>query len=166
MRHQGSLSPRTRSPSLAPNDYVRSCPSALTAAIIQAIPHKVPKAPISTAIQFGVGSTSARMRVPAPATVPNIAAIRFHMSLLNDRPRPASTVARSLAAVSARTPLRIAKRPLTRPKIYIVLRDPVAEKRGLVRTIDESGNDYFYPKTLLRAIALPQASAILPSDLA
>lgn len=42
-------------------------------------------------------------------------------------------------------------------KIYLALRDPAAERHGLVRVIDESGEDYLYPKALFRAIALPQA---------
>ena len=46
---------------------------------------------------------------------------------------------------------------LEKRKIYVLLRDPVAEKRGLLRIIDESGDGYLYPKTLFRSIALPQA---------
>jgi hypothetical protein len=46
---------------------------------------------------------------------------------------------------------------LERRKIYITLRDPAAEKHGLIRVIDESGEDYLYPKTFFRSIALPQA---------
>jgi hypothetical protein len=46
---------------------------------------------------------------------------------------------------------------LERRKIYVVLRDPTAEKRGLVRIIDESGDDYLYPSALFRALALPQS---------
>jgi len=46
---------------------------------------------------------------------------------------------------------------LERRKIYVALRDPVAEKRGLVRVIDESGDDYLYPKTFFRSIPLPQS---------
>jgi len=46
---------------------------------------------------------------------------------------------------------------LERRKIYVALRDPVAEKHGLVRVIDESGDDYLYPKTFFRSIALPQS---------
>jgi hypothetical protein len=42
-------------------------------------------------------------------------------------------------------------------KIYVSLRDSAAEKRGLLRIIDESGDDYLYPKTFFRAIALPQS---------
>ena len=46
---------------------------------------------------------------------------------------------------------------LEKRKIYIALRDASADKLGLVRIIDESGEDYLYPKTLFRTIALPQA---------
>jgi hypothetical protein len=46
---------------------------------------------------------------------------------------------------------------LEKRKIYVLLRDPVAEKRGLLRIIDESGDDYLYPKVLFRPIALPQS---------
>ena len=46
---------------------------------------------------------------------------------------------------------------LERRKIYVVLRDTAAEKHGLLRVIDESGEDYLYPKALFRTIALPQA---------
>ncbi|HZR62678.1 MAG TPA: hypothetical protein VFA80_17170 [Xanthobacteraceae bacterium] len=47
---------------------------------------------------------------------------------------------------------------LEKRKIYLVLRDTIAEKRGLVRVVDESGDDYLYPKTLFRYITLPQAT--------
>ncbi len=46
---------------------------------------------------------------------------------------------------------------LERRKIYVALRDPEAEKHGLLRVIDESGDDYLFPKALFRSIALPQA---------
>jgi hypothetical protein len=46
---------------------------------------------------------------------------------------------------------------LEKRKIYVALRDPVAEKHGLLRVIDESGDDYLYPKMFFCAIALPQA---------
>jgi hypothetical protein len=36
------------------------------------------------------------------------------------------------------------------------LRDPDAEKQGLLRIVDESGEDYLYPKASFRPIALPQ----------
>ena len=44
---------------------------------------------------------------------------------------------------------------LEKRKIYITLRDAAAEKRGLIRIVDESGDDYLYPKTMFRSIALP-----------
>jgi hypothetical protein len=46
---------------------------------------------------------------------------------------------------------------LEKRKIYILLRDPAAEKRGLLRIIDESGDDYLYPKLYFRSLALPQS---------
>lgn|SRR5262249_40238701 len=39
-------------------------------------------------------------------------------------------------------------------KIYIVLRDAEAERHGHWRVIDESGDDYLYPKKFFRSIAL------------
>lgn len=46
---------------------------------------------------------------------------------------------------------------LEKRKIYVALRDAVADKAGMMRVIDESGEDYLYPKTLFREIALPLA---------
>jgi hypothetical protein len=46
---------------------------------------------------------------------------------------------------------------LEKRKIYVALRDAAAEKLGLFRIVDESGDDYLYPKSFFRAIALPQA---------
>jgi hypothetical protein len=46
---------------------------------------------------------------------------------------------------------------LEKRKIYVALRDPAAEKRGLVRIIDESGEDYLYPRAFFRSLALPQS---------
>lgn len=46
---------------------------------------------------------------------------------------------------------------LEKRKIYVALRDADAEKHGLVRIVDESGEDYLYPRTLFRSIALPQS---------
>ena len=46
---------------------------------------------------------------------------------------------------------------LEKRKIYLSLRDPVAEKHGLLRIVDESGDDYLYPKAFFRSIALPQS---------
>ena len=46
---------------------------------------------------------------------------------------------------------------LERRKIYVALPDADAEKHDLIRVIDESGDDYLYPKALFRSIALPEA---------
>jgi hypothetical protein len=46
---------------------------------------------------------------------------------------------------------------LEKRKIYVALRDAVAEKRNMLRIIDESGEDYLYPKAFFRSIALPQS---------
>jgi len=46
---------------------------------------------------------------------------------------------------------------LEKRKIYVALRDPVAEKHGQLRIIDESGEDYIYPKTYFLPVALPQS---------
>jgi hypothetical protein len=45
---------------------------------------------------------------------------------------------------------------LERRKIYVAIRDQATEKHGLVRVLDESGDDYLYPKSFFRPIALPQ----------
>jgi hypothetical protein len=46
---------------------------------------------------------------------------------------------------------------LVRRKIYEALFDAAAAKRGLVRIIDESGEDYLYPSAMFVAAALPAA---------
>jgi hypothetical protein len=46
---------------------------------------------------------------------------------------------------------------LEKRKIYIAFRDAAAEKHGLLRVVDESGEDYLYPKKSFRPIALPLA---------
>jgi hypothetical protein len=38
-----------------------------------------------------------------------------------------------------------------------MFRDADAEKHGLLRIVDESGQDYLYPKAFFRPIALPQS---------
>jgi len=42
-------------------------------------------------------------------------------------------------------------------KIYLRLSDAKAEEDGLLRVIDESGEDYLYPSRFFAAIALPAA---------
>ena len=46
---------------------------------------------------------------------------------------------------------------LEKRKIYVALRDATAERHGLIRIVDESGEDYLYPRSFFCAIALPQA---------
>jgi hypothetical protein len=43
-------------------------------------------------------------------------------------------------------------------KVYQALPDDGALKRGYVRVIDESGEDYLYPKEFFVPIDLPQAA--------
>jgi hypothetical protein len=40
-------------------------------------------------------------------------------------------------------------------KLYAVLRDSDAEANGLIRVIDESGEDYVYPASLFQRLTLP-----------
>ena len=42
-------------------------------------------------------------------------------------------------------------------KIYRMIADDTAAARHFVRIVDESGDDYLYPKALFRSIALPEA---------
>ena len=46
---------------------------------------------------------------------------------------------------------------LEKRKIYVALRDAGAEKHSMLRIVDESGEDYLYPKAFFRPIALPLA---------
>ncbi|MDQ6736006.1 MAG: hypothetical protein M3Z35_18145 [Nitrospirota bacterium] len=45
---------------------------------------------------------------------------------------------------------------LEKRKIYISIADPIAAKHRQVRVIDESGEDYLYPKTFFLPIRLPE----------
>lgn len=47
---------------------------------------------------------------------------------------------------------------LERGKIYRVISDPAAARRGYLRVVDESGEDYLYPQDRFVAIRLPQAA--------
>jgi len=46
---------------------------------------------------------------------------------------------------------------LEKRKIYVALRDAEAERNGLMRVIDESGEDYLYPDDMFVAAPLPVA---------
>lgn len=50
-------------------------------------------------------------------------------------------------------------------KIYQVIPDEAASTDGLLRIVDESGEDYLYPSDLFIQIELPQAieKALLPA---
>ena len=48
---------------------------------------------------------------------------------------------------------------LEKRKIYLTLRDAEAERQGLMRIVDESGEDYLYPRTFFRSLALPRSVA-------
>ncbi len=41
-------------------------------------------------------------------------------------------------------------------KIYLAVPDPTVEKLGMVRIIDESGEDYVYPRAQFEEIDLPR----------
>src|SRR5438093_621699 len=45
---------------------------------------------------------------------------------------------------------------LDRRKLYAVLDDDFAERHGLIRVIDESGEAYLYPESYFVRIALPK----------
>jgi len=42
-------------------------------------------------------------------------------------------------------------------KIYVALRDAVAERQGLLRVADESGEDYLYSRERFAPLSLPPA---------
>jgi hypothetical protein len=42
---------------------------------------------------------------------------------------------------------------LEKRKIYVALCDSIADKHGMLRVVDESGEGYLYPKVLFRPIA-------------
>lgn len=42
-------------------------------------------------------------------------------------------------------------------KVYEVLEDPVAAKRNFIRVIDESGEDYLYPRSWFVPVEVPES---------
>lgn len=44
---------------------------------------------------------------------------------------------------------------LDRRKIYVAIPDASASKHGLVRVLDESGDDYLYPNEYFASVELP-----------
>ena len=55
---------------------------------------------------------------------------------------------------------------LEKRKFYVALRDAVAEKHGLLRIVDESGEGYLYPCERFAAADLPVSTrrAVLATD--
>ncbi|MEO6078925.1 MAG: hypothetical protein ABIQ86_03995 [Steroidobacteraceae bacterium] len=43
-------------------------------------------------------------------------------------------------------------------KIYVSLSDVPAMKHGMVRVVDESGEDYLYPSSMFIPVALPESA--------
>jgi hypothetical protein len=43
-------------------------------------------------------------------------------------------------------------------KVYRVVSDPAADSQGLVRVVDESGEDYLYPNKFFVPIEIPKAA--------
>jgi hypothetical protein len=48
---------------------------------------------------------------------------------------------------------------IERRKIYVALADAEARSAGMLRIIDESGEDYLYPKSLFADIKVPPVLA-------
>lgn len=46
---------------------------------------------------------------------------------------------------------------LEKRKIYVALPDTDADRQGLIRIVDESGEDYQYPRIFFRPVTLPAA---------
>jgi hypothetical protein len=44
---------------------------------------------------------------------------------------------------------------LERRKLYVSISDPVAERHKLLRVVDESGDDYLYPRKFFVPVELP-----------
>ena len=47
---------------------------------------------------------------------------------------------------------------LEKRKVYRLMSDPQAEAHGMLRVVDESGEDYLYPAQLFVPIAVPGAA--------
>jgi hypothetical protein len=51
-------------------------------------------------------------------------------------------------------------------KVYETLDDALAEKRNYIRVIDESGEDYLYPRAWFVSVAVPETVGELLHELA
>lgn len=45
---------------------------------------------------------------------------------------------------------------LQRRRLYPIVRDEVAESHGMLRIVDESGEDYLYPARMFAPVELPK----------
>ena len=70
------------------------------------------------------------------------------------KPRPKPTPARFVVCVENQG----YSVSLERRKIYISVLDTIASRRGQIRVIDESGEDYLYPRHFFIPIKLPDAA--------
>lgn len=50
---------------------------------------------------------------------------------------------------------------LVRRKLYRLISDEMASSRGLLRVVDESGEDYLFPATLFSPVQIPAEAAAL-----
>ena len=48
---------------------------------------------------------------------------------------------------------------LERRKVYCAKHDPLAEQHGMIRVVDESGEDYVFPAKLFVRISVPREAA-------
>ena len=51
-------------------------------------------------------------------------------------------------------------------KVYEVLQDPLAAERDYVRVVDESGEDYLYPRSWFVPVSVPEGIEQLLHELA
>lgn len=51
-------------------------------------------------------------------------------------------------------------------KVYEVLEDPIAAKRNFIRVVDESGEDYLYPRSWFVPVQVPESVEQLLHELA
>ena len=63
---------------------------------------------------------------------------------------------RRAAASSVRRCLDYEAASLEPRKIYVALRDAAAERNGLLRVVDESGEDYLYSRERFAPLKLPR----------
>jgi hypothetical protein len=57
------------------------------------------------------------------------------------------------------------KASLEMRKIYVVLADAEAKRHGMLRVVDESGEDYLYPEECFAKVSLPaQAQRVFRSS--